>query len=144
MRGGSEFKRECLQDCIFYGAAVKGFKRRYYEGSIMTVIKKKSQKASVQDLVAEINRLAILLEAQNEGEAAADLREAGSELKSHELGSEEFKAAIDEILEAFDGEHELMAYTYRRESDGWSVAEELYLSSINVLNLAKRFAAAKG
>jgi hypothetical protein len=107
----------------------------------MMVTKKKDKKNSVSDLVEALNKFIYLLEGQKEDEAAEDLRIACRELQNYLPGSSEFTTAINLIHEAFEGEHDLKVYTIRREraDDGWSEAEELYLASINVLNLARRF-----
>lgn len=108
----------------------------------MVVVKKKSQQHSAQDLINGIEKFAVLLETQDEVDAASDLRTAAASLKNSAVSSAEFKGAIDAIVEAFDGDHELRSYTFRRankDDKGWSIADELFLASTNVLNLVKRF-----
>ncbi len=106
------------------------------------VIKKKGQKNSVIDLVEALRKFIYLLEGQGETEAAEDLRTACSELQKYQPGSAEFAVAIKLVREAFEGEHDLNIYTIRRDraDEGWSEAEELYLASLAVLTLTKRFA----
>lgn len=107
----------------------------------MTVIKR-SKKASVDELVTSLNRFIFLLEGQKEDDAVADLRIACGDLQKFQIGSVEFKAAITLIIEAYEGDHELSAYTHRRENSDkgdWTVADELYLASTKVLNIAQRF-----
>ncbi len=99
-------------------------------------------KSSAQDLITGVNRLAQLLDTQNEASAAEDLRIASFDLQRYALGSPEFTAAIELIREAFEGEHELLAYTLRRKEsgeDGWGDKEELYLASTKVWGLAQNF-----
>jgi len=104
----------------------------------MTVIKR-DRKESSADLVVAIEKLAPLLENQGESDAVAELRTAGSNLKKAVPGSAEHKAAVTTIVDAFEGDHELIAYTFQRpNSTGWSEAEELSIASARVLNLARR------
>ena len=108
------------------------------EVSIMTVIKRKKTASNAQ-LITAMHRLCYLLEAQDEDEAIQDLKKAMDVLEKSLPGSQEHGAALKDILDAFEGEHELSAYTMRRESmEGWSDSEELYLSSLEVLNYVKR------
>ena len=48
--------------------------------------------------------------------------------------------ALHLLLECFEGDHELDAYTFQRSKgeDKWSEAAELYLASTSVKNLVKR------
>ena len=107
----------------------------------MIVTRKRTAKSSVQDLIAGINRLAYLLDGQKEEQAAEDLRIAASDLQKYVLGSMEFTAAIALIKEAFEGEHELLSYTLRRQDSGddsWGDPEDLYLASTKVWSLVKQ------
>ncbi len=105
----------------------------------MTVIKR-SKKSSSDDLVKAIEILVPLLEEQDEKEACEVLNIAVNILKSVDLGSAEHKSAIGAIIEAFEGEHELMAYTHQRKNalDQWTAAEQLSQASARVLSLARR------
>lgn len=109
-------------------------------GSFMAIVKKKNRMTSAQDLIQALQRFIELLVNQHEDDAVADLRSASQMIQENQPSSEEFGAGIKKILDAFDGEHELQAYTLRREKEEsqWTEAEELYLTSANVLNLARR------
>ena len=105
----------------------------------MTVVIKKSKKSSTADLRSAMTKLIYLLEGQKEDEAVADLRIALSDIEKYQVESAEFQAALKLIIEAFEGEHELNAYTYKRDKeDQWTEVEELYLASTSVLNLVRR------
>ena len=105
----------------------------------MTVTKKKTRKTSTADLGSAMTKLIYLLEGQKEDEAVADLRIALADIQKHQLESAEFQAALNLIVEAFEGEHELNAYTYKRDKeDQWTEVEELYLASTSVLNIVRR------
>lgn len=103
----------------------------------MTVIKRNKQD-SAGDLVAAIEKLNHLLEPQGEEEAIAILRQAAGDLKKNPVGSQKQKDAIDSIIDVFEGEQELMAYTMQRNSTEWTEAEELSQASSRVLTLARR------
>ena len=103
----------------------------------MTVIKRNRQSTS-QDLIQALEKLCPLLSDQSEDDAVADLNKAGEMLKSAKGDSEKEKEAIDLIVEAFEGEHELNAYTLHRESREWTEVEELANASSRVLSLARR------
>jgi hypothetical protein len=107
----------------------------------MAVIKR-SKKDSIPDLVAALGDFMFQLEEQKEDAAVSDLRIAAGDLQRYVLGSAEFNAALDLVINCYDGEHELSAYTLRRKNadDGtWTAADALFLSSTRVLNLAQRF-----
>jgi len=105
---------------------------------MVTVIKRDKNETS-SDLVIAIDRLIPLLENQSEHDACSDLREANAQLKKSKIGSSEHKAALLKVIDAFEGDHELMAYTHQRaNSSDWTEAEELALASSRVLNLARR------
>jgi hypothetical protein len=105
----------------------------------MTVIKR-SRQDSATDLIAAIETLIPLLEDQDEGEAAKALAAANAQLQKAKAGSSEYKAAIAAIVDAFEGEHELMAYTFQRDNAAgqWTAAEVLSQASARVLSLARR------
>lgn len=103
----------------------------------MTVIKR-DRKSTSHDLVQAIERLCWLLEDQKEHDAVKDLREAAAELEKSEAGSASQKQAVKKIIDAFEGEHELMAYTHHREGSQWTEVEELSLASSRVISLARR------
>lgn len=105
----------------------------------MTVIKRNRQD-SCEDLVAAIAELIPLLKDQKETEAAADLGEAAETLKSAKGGSPEQKAAVGKVVDAFEGDHELISYTYTREGSAgqWTEVEQLAHASARVISLARR------
>ncbi|MFW7378187.1 MAG: hypothetical protein ACOH5I_05240 [Oligoflexus sp.] len=103
----------------------------------MTIIKR-DRKSTSHDLVQAIERLCWLLEDQKEEEAVQDLRAAAAELEKSEAGSASQKAAVEKIIDAFEGDHELMAYTHQREGSQWTEVEELSSASSRVLSLARR------
>ena len=108
----------------------------------MSVIKR-DRNSSKSDLTQSIYKLCYLLEGQKEFEAVEDLKKAAGLLSSNELGSDNFNQAIEIVIDAFEGEHELMAYTFQRETKQWTEVEELANQSSRVLTLARRFCPAK-
>lgn len=107
----------------------------------MTVIKRNKEN-SAQDLIKELEKFIPLLQGQKEDEAVADLRKVVAELKTSTPGDEKHKAAIKTVIEAFEGDHELNAYTHQRQGAGtksWTDADELSIVSARVFNLARRF-----
>jgi hypothetical protein len=105
----------------------------------MTVIKRKTTDSNA-DLIAAIEVLLPLLQGQGEHDAIASLKEALDGLREHKVGTPKHKAAIDQILDAFEGEHELKAYTFQRDSSGsqWTEVEQLSHASARVLSLVRR------
>jgi hypothetical protein len=104
----------------------------------MTVIKR-DRKDSAIDLVTSIEKLVPLLAEQGDHDAVVELKKIATNLKRTEPGKPEFKQLIEDVLEAFEGDLELMAYTHqRKDSKEWTPAEELAIASYKVLNLAKR------
>jgi hypothetical protein len=105
----------------------------------MTVIKR-SRQDSATDLIAAIDTLVPLLKDQDEGEAADALAAACESLQKAKAGTPEYKSAIAKIVDAFEGEHELMAYTFQRDNAAgqWTAAEVLSQASARVLSLARR------
>ncbi len=106
----------------------------------MSSVLKKTKQSSVNDLVTALNKFMDLLVGQKELDAVNDLKTISADLQTYSLDSKEFQNAIQNLLETYDGDHELRAYTLRRKKadDDWTEAEELYLASIEVLNLANR------
>jgi hypothetical protein len=105
----------------------------------MAIIRRDKQ-ASTQDLIKAVAILNELLKDQGEEEAVECLEEASALLKNSDPSSDAFKKAVSMIVDAFEGEHELSAYTHQR-ADGvkeWTEAEELSIASSRVLNLVKR------
>lgn len=105
----------------------------------MTIIKRNRVNTN-KDLVAAIEKLCPLLESQKEHDAVKDLRAAAEKLNSAEEGSQQYKSAIESIIDAFEGDHELMAYTHQRNTQEWTEIEELSHMSSRVLSLARRLA----
>lgn len=104
----------------------------------MTVIKRDRQ-ASTADLVKAIEALNSLLSDQGEEDAISALTEAMETLRKAAPGTPGHKEAIDTVIDAFEGEHELMAYTHQRaNATDWTEAEELSQASARVLSLARR------
>ena len=107
----------------------------------MTIIKR-DRKDSASDLVTAMEKLIPLLAEQGENEAVIDLKRTSQSLKKAQVGTDLFKSLVDDIIEAFEGEHELVAYTHQRKNaTEWTVAEELAIASCRVLNLARRMKA---
>jgi hypothetical protein len=105
----------------------------------MTIIKR-NRVTTNSDLISAIDKLCPLLERQKELDAVADLRKAADQLRSAPENSATWKEAVESIIDAFEGEHELMAYTMQRDSDQWTEVEELSQVSSRVLSLARRLA----
>ena len=105
----------------------------------MTIIKRNRVTTS-SDLISAIDKLCPLLERQKEFDAVEDLRKAADQLRASSENSAAWKEAIESIVDAFEGEHELMAYTMQRDTDQWTEVEELSQVSSRVLSLARRLA----
>lgn len=105
----------------------------------MTVIKRDRQ-SSKQDLITAIDKLVPLLLDQGEEDAVEDLKNAAQTLKKAKDGSDELFQAVDLIIDAFEGDHELNAYMMTRDSSEWTEAEELSVASSRVFTLARRMA----
>lgn len=105
----------------------------------MTVLKR-SQSDNVKALIESIQTLTPLLRDQKENDAADALEEAAKELNGATPGSSKLKDAVSTIIDAFEGDHELIAYTFQRESTAgqWTEAEQLSEASNRVLSLARR------
>jgi hypothetical protein len=106
----------------------------------MTVIKK-NPSTTRDDLLKAISKLVDLLKTQSEDDAIDYLNEAAEQLKTAAVNSAESREAVKKIIDAFEGDHELMAYTHQREGDQWSEAEELSQASSRVISLARRMRA---
>lgn len=103
----------------------------------MTVLRR-DRKGTSADLVAAIEKLMPLLLAQDEEDAVAALKAVAEQLRTATSSSPEEREAIDKIIDAYEGDHELMAYTHQREGNQWTAAEELSHASSRVLSLARR------
>jgi len=103
------------------------------------VVIKRSRKASASELVSALTVLMPYLRDQGEEEACVDLEKASATLSKSEIGSGDYKEAIAIIIDAFEGDHELMPYAMPRDSKGkWTEVEELCAASSKVYNLASR------
>ena len=105
----------------------------------MTIRIRKPQN-SMQELCASLERFCTLLQTQKEVAAVAQLREILGQLTQKELASVLQDEAIEAIVESFEGEHELAAYTLHKTKDpeAWTEADELFLVSTEVWNLVRR------
>ena len=104
----------------------------------MTVIKR-SQKDSTADLISAIDQLIPLLRDQKELDAIGVLAAAAKALRGAKPQSPEHKKAVAEVVDAFEGDHELISYTFQRENGSqWTEVEELSQASARVLSLARR------
>lgn len=104
----------------------------------MTVIKR-DRKNSSADLIVAIEKLIPLLQDQKEDDAISDLAKAQNLLRNAEPGSPDHNQAVSIIIDAFEGDHELAAYTHQRAgATDWTEFEELSLASSRVLSLARR------
>lgn len=101
---------------------------------------KRSRSDSTSDLIAAIRALIPLLQDQKENEAAQDLKEAAELLGKGSPGSDEHQAAVRIVVDAFEGDHELISYTYHREGSAgqWTEVEQLAEASSRVISLARR------
>tara|TARA_B100001094_G_scaffold28219_1_gene23633 strand:+ start:89 stop:406 length:318 start_codon:yes stop_codon:yes gene_type:complete len=103
----------------------------------MTILKR-NRETTKSELVKAIDSLCELLGDQNEEEAVEALQEASAALNKTSKDDAAYKDAIQEIIDAFEGEHELIAYTHQREGEQWTEVEELSHQSSRVLSLARR------
>lgn len=101
----------------------------------MSVIKR-ARSTTLTDLIETLDRFLPLLEGQDEDEAVAELKACKELLESS--GPEQQQTALGRIVEAFDGDLELIAYTFQRDGDQWTEVEELSHVSSRVLSLARR------
>lgn len=99
---------------------------------------KRDRSSTKKDLVEALKPLIELLELQDEAEAAKDLKAASDALAKSELKSAEMAKAVKQIIGAFEGDHELIAYTLQRDGEQWTDAEQLSQASSRVLSLARR------
>lgn len=106
----------------------------------MVVIKKRTNKNSLEQLLDALSKFIQLLESQGEEDAANNLKTAEKSLRSASTEPATKKAALQLILAAYEGDDELIAYTYLRQKAEaeWGDAEKLYLASTDVLSLVKR------
>ena len=107
----------------------------------MTVIKRNRENSS-KDLVQAVEQFTVLLKDQDEDEAIADLASAANAIGRSEPGSDEHRSAVNTIVEAFEGDHELSAYILAKpNADEWTTTEQLSSAATRVLNLARRLRA---
>ncbi|MGE0171466.1 MAG: hypothetical protein AB7T49_01725 [Oligoflexales bacterium] len=103
----------------------------------MSVIKK-NPSTTRDDLLKAIAKLVDLLKHQDEDDAIEYLEAAATQLKTAPVNSAGSREAVKKVIDAFEGDHELMAYTMQRETDQWTEAEELSQASSRVISLARR------
>ena len=105
----------------------------------MTVIKRSRADSSV-DLVTAIEDLIPLLQGQREHDAAYALKAAVEALRKSMPGTQPHKDAVEAIVDAFEGDHELMDYTIQRGNSAsqWTEVEQLANASSRVISLARR------
>jgi len=105
----------------------------------MAIIKR-SRTDSTSDLIAAIRILVPLLQDQKENDAAKALEEASLLLGKGAPGDDQHRKAVSMIVDAFEGEHELISYTYHREGSAgqWTEVEQLAEASSRVISLARR------
>ncbi len=103
----------------------------------MTIIKRKHTDTTI-DLIRAIEKLCSLLANQDDEDAIADLKAAASTLSHKDLDNAAKKGAINKIIDAFEGDHELIAYTHQRNTEHWTEVEELSQASSRVISLARR------
>lgn len=103
----------------------------------MTVIKRNRADTTVA-LIQAIHKLCTLLANQDDEDAINDLRTAAEMLGQKTPDSQQRKAAIEMIIQAFEGDHELIAYTHQRNTEQWTEVEELSQISSRVISLARR------
>lgn len=100
---------------------------------------RRDRMSSAQDLVQALDQLIILLRDEHEEEAISELLEAKRLLMRARPGMPEHAEGVRRIVDAFEGEHELMAYTHQRaDATEWTRADELSQASSRVLALARR------
>lgn len=105
----------------------------------MAVVKR-DKSASTGDLIRAIDKLIPLLQDQKEDEASATLAAAAKSLGGAAPGTKDHKDAIESIIDAFEGDCELIAYTFQRQGNDteWTEADQLSQASSRVLTLARR------
>ncbi|MBP9708880.1 MAG: hypothetical protein KBD78_14690 [Oligoflexales bacterium] len=103
----------------------------------MTVIKRTAKNSS-SDLVTALGTFIEFLRDMGENDAADDLEEAMGSLEEEDVQSADYRQALETIIDAFEGDHELAAYTFHRDTSEWTEKEELAQISSRVLSLAKR------
>ena len=105
----------------------------------MTVIVR-GKKDSLKELSNALQTFIELIKNQGEEEAAVDLLKTLGDLKKiAAIESPELRPTLKAIIEAFEGDHDLMVYTHQRKNSGeWTEADELSLVSMRVLNLTRQ------
>jgi hypothetical protein len=108
----------------------------------MTVIRKKTKQNSLDDLRRHIETFLKLLKLEGEDESVSFLEGVSAKLQSlNELENDtELQDLLCKLQEGFDGDLELIAFTFHKPKDdnNWGIADELYLASMAVLNLVNR------
>lgn len=104
----------------------------------MTETIKKTSGNHLSELLQAIPEFCSLLEGEKgEKEAIAELKSICIDLQATDA---DIQPQLNRLFEAFDGDHELVAYTlYKSKGDGeWTRADHLLNLSSRVLNLANR------
>ena len=109
----------------------------------MTIIRR-SKDASTQDLVKALDDFISLLRGEDEEDAVAALETIMRSLAEAKEGTAASATAAASIVEAFEGELELSAYTIQRKGKPgeWTKADQLTSSSTRVFSLARRICSA--
>lgn len=112
--------------------------RKYREfGQSMTVIKRE-RGDSIKHLLTAIEKFVDLLKGQKEDEAIEALNVCSKGLINPDIDSKKQKEILNNIIDAFEGDLELISYTYQREGNQWTEVEELSNASSRVLSLVRR------
>lgn len=104
----------------------------------MTEMMKKTSSSHLSELLQAIPEFCTLLEGEKgEQEAIAELKSICIDLQGN---NDDIQPQLQRLFDAFDGDHELVAYTlYKSKGDGeWTRADHLLNLSSRVLNLANR------
>jgi hypothetical protein len=102
----------------------------------MNIVRKQSSQVSQEKLISSLGHFIVLLKTQEEDEAIELLNNILFEIKSSHVKKE----SLEQIIEAFIGEEQnLIVYTYPSKKEStWSIKDDLYVASTEVLNLARR------
>ena len=105
----------------------------------MTVIVR-GKKDSLKELSNSLETFIPLIRSQGDTDAAIDLLKILDDLKKiTSVDSPDLRPTLKALVNTFEGEHELMAYTHQRKNAGdWTEADELSLVSLRVLNLTRQ------
>ena len=104
----------------------------------MSIVKTRNIIWSRRKLISALEKLIFLLQDQNENSAVLDLNKVLSKFSKEERKLD--KSDLEELIEIFNGEHDLIVYTHasKKDSPAWGIKEELYVASTEVFSLTKR------